>query len=856
MGAGRLQNVSFKFGKRAATASIAMLSTVCLMGGAVLAEGTAAFAANDTNIIKNGDFESGTTSWKSGTVWAEDKSSIAVETSDVHGGSQALSVANRQSTDAGVHQALEGGKVVAGGKYTGSMWIKSESEANFNITICSGNGSGCAQIATAKVNAGQWTEVSGTNTLQSDTADFANPYLVVETVWNTTTNDFLVDDVSLVDVGNEPVVRPEGTASPAKKIGMSNPIIDYWYGADPWAMEYNGRVYVYTTGDGTAVNDDGTLTYDYEYDGTGAIANNSFSKVQTLNVLSTDDMVNWRNEGYIRVAGEHGVAKWANNSWAPAAVHKTVNGQEKFYLYFANGGSGIGVLVGDSPVGPWKDGGKVVAPGTAESQGVVWLFDPAVLVDDDGTGYLYYGGGVPEVTDDNPNALEHPQTARVIQLSDDMTHTVGEPKVIDAPAMFEDSGIAKIGDKYYYSYCTNFSHNNTIDGNKIGYGNIAYMTSDSPMGPFTYQGEIMQNPSTFFNVGGNNHHAMVQFDNQWYMVYHAQTVAKELMNGGNLEAAQGYRNTHMDPMSIDANGAIAPITMTYAGVSQTKNFDAYPDGGISASTIAWDSGIADAYDLSSGVRVVDLTTDNSQGQKLSNINDGEWASLANVDFGSDGAQSIAINAAGRAGGEVQVRLDSLESDPVAVVSIEAGDGVSYKEYSAALKTSGVHNVFFTFVGGTTVKADEDNPELFDIAKYRFTPVQTSVPSEVDKSRLQDAVNKADQLKQSDYTPESWAAFSAILADVRVVLTSDTFSQEAVDDAYRTLIGFMNALVKVSSGTENNSGSGSEPNNHSQDESSVVKIPQAGSAVVGIAVTALALVVAGGVALKETKKRRA
>ena len=56
--------------------------------------------------------------------------------------------------------------------------------------------------------------------------------------------------------------------------------------------------------------------------------------------------------------------------------------------------------------------------------------------------------------------------------------------------------------------------------------------------------------------------------------------------------------------------------MTYEGLSSVKNLDAYQDGGIPASTIAWDSGIQNAYDLTSGVRVVDMTTDNSEGQKL------------------------------------------------------------------------------------------------------------------------------------------------------------------------------------------------------------------------------------------------
>lgn len=160
-----------------------------------------------------------------------------------------------------------------------------------------------------------------------------------------------------------------GTATAAKAFGdYSNPIIDYWYGADPWAMEYNGRVYIYTTGDGTSVNADGSLNYDYEYDSTGQIKDNSFAQVKTINVLSSDDMVNWRNEGYIRVAGEQGVATWASNSWAPAVAHKTINGKEKFFLYFANGGSGIGVLTSDSPVGPWKDetGELLIKGGTPE----------------------------------------------------------------------------------------------------------------------------------------------------------------------------------------------------------------------------------------------------------------------------------------------------------------------------------------------------------------------------------------------------------------------------------------------------------------------------------------------------------
>ena len=445
----------------------AAASVLCCMGAVFPATigVTAASADEPVELVVNGGFEDDLNGWKSGTVWNSSASSIAVTADDVHGGSGALSVTDRTSSDAGAIQSLDG-KVEKGQTYTGSMWVKATEDGEFNITVCSGNGSGCDQIATGTAKAGEWTQISGTGTL-GGSGDFTSPSLVIENKYGTSNADFIVDDISVTgsDSGSSFVPPTTGTATAAKAFGdYSNPIIDYWYGADPWAMEYNGRVYIYTTGDGTSVNADGSLNYDYEYDSTGQIKDNSFAQVKTINVLSSDDMVNWRNEGYIRVAGEQGVATWASNSWAPAVAHKTINGKEKFFLYFANGGSGIGVLTSDSPVGPWKDetGELLIKGGTPESAGVVWLFDPAVFVDDDGQGYLYYGGGVPTGEE------EHPNTARVIKLSDDMLHPEGEAQAIDAPAMFEDSGIAKIGGTYYYSYCTNFSHDNVIDGNTVG----------------------------------------------------------------------------------------------------------------------------------------------------------------------------------------------------------------------------------------------------------------------------------------------------------------------------------------------------------------------------------------------------
>lgn len=62
--------------------------------------------------------------------------------------------------------------------------------------------------------------------------------------------------------------------------------------------------------------------------------------------------------------------------------------------------------------------------------------------------------------------------------------------------MFESSGIHKYNGKYYYSYCTNFGPR--PQGEDVpAAGEIAYMISDNPMGPFTYVGNVLKNPHHF-----------------------------------------------------------------------------------------------------------------------------------------------------------------------------------------------------------------------------------------------------------------------------------------------------------------------------------------------------------------------
>lgn len=99
-----------------------------------------------------------------------------------------------------------------------------------------------------------------------------------------------------------------------------------------------------------------------------------------------------------------------------------------------------------SPLGPWEDpsGKRLISRDTpnCSSSEVPWLFDPAVLVDDDGTGYLYFGGGTG--TDS-----EHPKSARVVKLGEDMCSLVSDPEELDPYYLFEDSEINKIMERMY-----------------------------------------------------------------------------------------------------------------------------------------------------------------------------------------------------------------------------------------------------------------------------------------------------------------------------------------------------------------------------------------------------------------------
>jgi arabinoxylan arabinofuranohydrolase len=487
-------------------------------------------------------------------------------------------------------------------------------------------------------------------------------------------------------------------ATPLKEYGHHNPVMTQRFGADPWALVYEDRVYLYMTGD-TIRRDDN-----------GDVLPNLYDNINTIRLLSSSDLVNWTEHQEVKATGPSGAARWATNSWAPAAAYREIDGQDKFFLYFADNANGIGVLSADTPVGPFTDPIKkaLVNRSTPNCNNVTWMFDPAVLIDDDGRAYFYFGGGIPSGgTLANFNTTHPlPGTERAVELGDNMISIVGRPEKLNAPFIYEDSGINKIGDKYYYSYCANFQVHHYMerpeefpDAAKIvKSGGITYMIGDNPLGPFTLQKMILPHPDEMFQQhgdGGNNHHAMFEFRGKYYMAYHSRLLEMAMGIPASVPR-EGYRITHIDEVTIRDDGTIDEIEGTRTGVRQAGYF--YPYQTTSAATMAVMAGIS-----------TQAVTGSTERMLVTDIHSGDWIALHGVNFGNTGAKKFIckVTPPETGNGVIEIRQDSLNGKPIGYVVIEAGDSEITVELLR--KVTGIHDLVFVFYG-----------EGYEFEEWRFS----------------------------------------------------------------------------------------------------------------------------------------
>ena len=111
--------------------------------------------------------------------------------------------------------------------------------------------------------------------------------------------------------------------------------------------------------------------------------------------------------------------------------------------------------------------------------------------------------------------------------------------------------------------------------------------------------------------------------------------------------------------------------------------------------------------------------------------------------------------------------------------------------------------------------------------FTYKIAETPAPAEVDTTALEAAIAEADNLKEADYTAESWKALQSALSDARKALEAKE-SQEAVDNATNSLNKAIKALVKKGSssvkktdGTTNGSKTGGSDSVKTGDPASVL-----------------------------------
>lgn len=306
---------------------------------------------------------------------------------------------------------------------------------------------------------------------------------------------------------------------------MNQPIITHMFTADPSAHVFEGKLYIYPSHD---------LPHDVNDNDNG-----DQYAMEDYHILSMDDV----NAPCV----DHGEAlhmkdvPWVSQQmWAPDAAYK--NGT--YYLYFPardkEGIFRIGVATSNRPEGPFKPEDDYI-DGT-------FSIDPCSFMDEDGQGYLLFGGlwgGQLEkwVNDKfdaegkEPNPEELAVNPRIAKLSDDMLSLKSPAKKIEIldengnPLLagdeerryFEGPWMHKYNDTYYLSYSTGTTHY------------IVYATSKNPEGPFTYRGRILEPV-----IGWTTHHSIVEFKGKWYLFYHDCS----LSNGINHKRCVKFTELH------------------------------------------------------------------------------------------------------------------------------------------------------------------------------------------------------------------------------------------------------------------------------------------------------------------------
>lgn len=443
-----------------------------------------------------------------------------------------------------------------------------------------------------------------------------------------------------------------------KSESTANPISPNVFCADPTGVEYEGRLYIYGTND------------HQQYEAVGDEGKNDYVHTKSLVMLSTEDMVNWEYHGIIDTAS---IAPWIINSWAPSIASRVEDdGQTHFYLYFSNNGNGVGVLTATHPLGPWSDplGKPLVYQNMERLENCPAPFDPGVCIDENGTAWLAFGGGV-----EARGGEIHTKVPKIVRLGKDMLSFDSKFVSIDAPYFFEASELNYINGTYIYTYSTDWQTRDKWDRTDIPAPAICSMgclTSKTPLdeNSWEFKGGFFLNAGDSGMEWCNNHTHLIEYKGTKYILHHTMHIQERMATKG------GFRCMCVDYLPYSDTDF--PVTKaTREGVKQIQPLDPYkPHSGTEIFTCAdtWYEQI-----------------DNGK-MAVKSLKTGSWVFIKGVNF-SDGAEGIILDVKGKGG--IEIRLDSKESSPIATAEINTDE---YTELYATTigKITRIHDVYFVF----------------------------------------------------------------------------------------------------------------------------------------------------------------
>lgn len=418
-----------------------------------------------------------------------------------------------------------------------------------------------------------------------------------------------------------------------------NPLITNQFTADPSARVFNGKVYVYPS-------------HDIRMD-TGRFA--TWFCMEDYHVFSSENLTQWYDHGVIlRQQDVPWVDASSYSMWAPDCIER--NG--KYYFYFpaiakdksVAEGRRIGVAVSNAPTGPFSPLPKPI-PG-------VFGIDPNVLIDSDGSVYLYWAMG---------------GKLFGARLKDNMIELDSQPKEIAAlPEGFKEGPWVFHRKGWYY-----FTFPHVAKKTE----RLAYAMGKHPLGPFEFKGVIMDESP----VGcWTNHHSIIEYNGQWYLFYHHNDLSPQFDKNRSIKA---------DSLFFNADGSIRKVTPSLRGVGSTPANELIQVDRYSSCSV---DGVSVAF--------VD-SLHPPKGWYVSLGKDGAWIRYNKVTFKNYDWKKLKARIWSQSDCNIEIRKNSSDGELLVKLSVPNDDDWSIREANLMNGHSDVVDLFIILSGKGPVAID-------------------------------------------------------------------------------------------------------------------------------------------------------